>query len=82
MRRATAVSASAIVPLTTNLSAMQSMNHYPHIPANPLRRERLVDLAQFRRTVVTPEPSLPLAETEAQHSPEEAAGANVEEHRL
>jgi hypothetical protein len=79
MRATTAPKPSAIILLAINVTTTQTMNHYPHIPANPLRRERLLDLAKFRRPASLAEAPSPIAESEAAHSPEEtASGAEMD----
>jgi hypothetical protein len=53
------------------------MNHYPHHLTNPMRRERLVDLAKFRKSAVAADVSSPVVEDEVPHSPEEVASGGA-----
>lgn len=44
------------------------MNNHPHLPTNPLRRERMVDLAKFRRTPAQSEAPTTVEESEVAHT--------------
>lgn len=77
MRTATTSERSAIILLSTNVSVTKTMKNYSHIATNPLRRERLVDLAKFRRIPIAAEEPAQIAESEVPPSPEEGAGGGV-----
>lgn len=60
------------VPLFT--TQMQSMSTHHWNPANPQRRERLIDLAKSRRVSAPPEVSPAQAEAQAPQCNEEILG--------